>query len=148
MERYNMRILGIDYGDKKIGLAVSDKLFLTAQALGYYILKNQKEDKKYFQNLVADYNIKKIVIGLPVLMDGTHGTRAQKTKQFSLWLEKTVNIPVILWDERLTTKQALAILRQQKASIKEKKKRKHQLSAALILASYLESTPKNVSKDY
>ncbi|MBS3820039.1 Holliday junction resolvase RuvX, partial [bacterium] len=68
---------------------------------------------------------------------------AHKTKKFARWLEKTVNIPVILWDERFTTKQALEILRNQKASIQEKKDRKDKLSAALILTSYLENRETN-----
>ncbi|MBS3819371.1 Holliday junction resolvase RuvX, partial [bacterium] len=111
-----MRILGIDYGDRKIGLALSDPLLLTAQPFQSYRRRRKQDDTQFFQNLVSRYKIKKIVVGLPVLRDGTPGTRAHKTKKFARWLEKTVNIPVILWDERFTTKQALEILRNQKAS--------------------------------
>ena len=71
-------------------------------------------------------------------MNGTPGNRAQKTKEFAHWLEKTLNLPVKLWDERLTTKQALSILNQQKINSKAKKKYKDQVSAAIILSSYLE----------
>lgn len=134
-----MRVLGIDYGDKRIGLAVSDKLNFTAQALGQYLVKSETEDQKYFKDLVLKYQIGEIVLGLPLKMNGTPGNRAQKTKEFARWLEKTLNLPVKLWDERLTTKQALRILNQQKINSKAKKKYKDQVSAAIILSSYLEN---------
>ncbi|MCK4430805.1 MAG: Holliday junction resolvase RuvX [Candidatus Aminicenantes bacterium] len=137
-----MRILGVDFGDKNIGLAVSDKLLITAQALGSYRVKNEEEDKKYFKDLVSKYEIEEIVIGLPLRMDGTPGTRVQKTQKFASWLENVLKLPIVLWDERLTTKQALDILNQQKISGKKKKKLKDQISAAIILSVYLESKRK------
>lgn len=137
-----MRILGVDFGDRNIGLAVSDKLLITAQALGSYRVKNEEEDKKYFKDLVLKYEIEEIVIGLPLRMDGTPGTRVQKTQKFASWLENVLKLPIVLWDERLTTKQALDILNQQKISGKKKKKLKDQISAAIILSVYLESKRK------
>lgn len=134
-----MRVLGIDLGDRNIGLAVSDKLLITAQALDRYRVKSKDEDKKYFKELVEKYEIVKIVVGLPLRMDGSIGTQAEKTKIFAHWLEKTLRLPVVFWDERLTTKQALKILSQQKIKIKRKKILKDQISASLILSSYLES---------
>ena len=133
-----MRVLGIDFGDRRIGLALSDKLLLTSQALGCYRLKNKKEDKEYFQALVSKYEIGEIVIGYPLRMDGSSGTRVEKTKGFATWLERTLNLPVIFWDERLTTQQALKILGHQKMNFKKKKILKDQVAAALILSSYLE----------
>jgi len=137
-----MRILGVDFGDRNIGLAVSDKLLITAQALGSYRVKNEEEDKKYFKDLVLKYEIEEIVIGLPLRMDGTPGTRVQKTQKFASWLENVLKLPIVFWDERLTTKQALDILNQQKISGKKKKKLKDQISAAIILSVYLESKRK------
>ncbi len=135
-----MRVLGIDFGDRNIGLAVSDKLLITAQGLGRYLLKSKEEDKKYFKELVLKYEIGKIVIGLPLRMNGSPGTRVEKTKEFASWLEKTLQLPIIFWDERLTTKQALRILSQEKIKNKRKKKiLKDQISASIILSSYLES---------
>ena len=134
-----MRVLGIDLGDRNIGLAVSDTLLITAQALDRYRVKSKDEDKKYFKELVEKYEIVKIVVGLPLRMDGSIGTQAEKAKIFAHWLEKTLRLPVVFWDERLTTKQALKILSQQKIKIKRKKILKDQVSAALILSSYLES---------
>lgn len=137
-----MRILGIDFGDKRIGLAVSDTLCLIAQSLGHYKVKNQEEDKKYFKELASKYEISEIVIGFPLRMDGTQGLRVEKTKEFAEWLQKTLNLPIIFWDERLTTQQALRILSQQKMNRKRKKNLKDQISAAIILSSYLESKRK------
>jgi len=134
-----MRVLGIDLGDRNIGLAVSDKLLITAQALDLYRVKSKDEDKKYFKELVEKYEIVKIVVGLPLRMDGSIGTQAEKAKIFAHWLEKTLRLPVVFWDERLTTIQALKILSQQKIKIKRKKILKDQISATLILSSYLES---------
>jgi putative Holliday junction resolvase len=134
-----MRILGVDYGDRKIGLAISDQLGFTAQALRSYRLQNKTEDRKFFKNLAAEHNIQKVVVGLPLRMDGSSGTRAQKTREFARWLEKTLNIPVVFWDERLTTKQASAILREQKVKPTKKKIVEDQISAMIILSTFLES---------
>jgi len=135
-----MRVLGIDFGDRNIGLALSDKLHITAQGFGRYRLKSKEEDKKYFKELVLKYKIGEIVIGLPLRMNGSPGTRVERTKEFARWLEKTLQLPIIFWDERMTTKQALRILGQQKIKNKRKKKiLKDQISASVILSSYLES---------
>jgi len=138
-----MRILGIDFGDRRIGLAVSDMLQITAQALGLYLVTNKKEDKKYFTQLVADYSIEKIVLGLPLSMDGTSGLRVEKTKAFAKWLEGFLDTPIIYWDERLSTKQAMGILNQQNVKGKAKKNLKDQISAVIILSSYMESLREN-----
>jgi putative Holliday junction resolvase len=134
-----MRILGIDFGDKNIGLAMSDLLGVTAQSLGLYRRQGDGTDRAYFQGLVEQHQIERIVIGLPIRMDGTEGSRAAKTREFAAWLENALGLPVVLWDERLTTREAFRILREQNASARDKKSRKDQISAALILAAYLES---------
>ena len=134
-----MRVLGIDYGDSHIGLAVSDKLLLTAQALGSYRSKSKEEDKKYFKELISKYEIGEIVLGFPLRMDGSQGTRVEKTKEFAAWLKKILKIPIIFWDERLTTREAHQILSQQKIKAKRKKTLEDQIAASVILSSYLES---------
>jgi len=134
-----MRILGLDYGDKNIGLAVSDKLLITAQSLGSYRTVNEEKDEIYFKKLVSKYDIGEIVIGLPLRMNGTSGTRVEKTREFAIRLKKALNLPIIFWDERLTTKQAFKILHQHKMNGRKKKKLKDQVSATIILSSYLES---------
>jgi len=135
-----MRILGIDYGDRNIGLAVSDKLLVTGHALSRYRVRSKEEDEKYFKKIVSTYGITQIVVGLPLRMDGSFGSQAQKTKEFGNWLESILNIPVIFWDERLSTKQSVKILsHQKKLKPRTKKNLKDQISACIILSSYLES---------
>jgi putative Holliday junction resolvase len=134
-----MRVLGIDFGDKSIGLAVSDPLQITAQALVRYRVRSKKEDAKYFKDLVKRYDIQEIVIGLPLMMDGSEGHRVQKTQEFADWLSSCLGLPISFWDERLTTKQALQVLRQKKATPQERKKAKDQIAAVIILSDYLES---------
>ncbi len=134
-----MRILGIDFGDKSIGLAVSDPLFLTAQSLGRYRLQSKEKNKIYFTKLISEYDIGKIVIGFPLRMNGTEGARTEKTRKFGCWLENISGLPVVFWDERLSTKQASRIISQQNLKRKDKKNLDHQVSAAIILSAYLES---------
>ena len=134
-----MRILGIDFGDVHVGLALSDPLELTAQPLGLYHLRGQAENKAYFGDLIRKQEVGEIAIGFPLRMDGSSGTRAEKTRVFAAWLEKTFGLPVVLWDERLTTRQAIGIMHEQKIRSKAKRTVEHQISAALILQAYLDS---------
>ncbi len=134
-----MRVLGIDYGDRKVGLAVSDKLRLTAHALETYRKKNRKEDAAYFKKLVSQYEIEEIVVGLPLRMDGSPGTQAKKTREFARWLESVLNLPISFFDERLTTQQAIKILHHHKRNPEAKKDLEDQISAVIILTNYLES---------
>lgn len=134
-----MRVLGIDYGDRHIGLALSDALLITAQPHGTYNLTGrQDEDRKFFRDLVSRCDIQEIVIGDPLRMDGTSGTRAEKTRQFAAWLGKAVQRPVFFLDERLTTREALQRLREQDVRGREKKHREDQVAAVIILSTYLE----------
>jgi putative Holliday junction resolvase len=134
-----MRILGIDFGDRNLGLAVSDPLNITAQGIGRYQSRSRKADLAYFRGLVAEYGIGRIVVGLPLRMDGSVGTRAEATREFAEWLEKNLDLPVDLWDERLTTRETRRILAGGKASRPRKKILKDQIAATLILSGYLEN---------
>lgn len=134
-----MRVLGIDFGDRKIGLAISDRLWITAQPLASYRRGTEKEDEKYFKALIAEYEITEIIVGMPLRMDGSSGTRAEKTREFARWLEQILNLPILFWDERLTTKQANKILSQRKIATRVKKNIEDQISAMIILSTYLES---------
>ena len=134
-----MRILGIDHGDRHVGLALSDPLLITAQPLGTYELTgHEKTDRVYFQELVSRHEVGEIVIGNPLRMDGTSGTRVEKTRLFAAWLKKAVGKPVFFMDERLTTKQAGRILREENLRGRKKKSREDQVSAVIILSTYLE----------
>ncbi len=133
------RILAIDYGDSQLGLALSDPLQITAQAFGIYRLKeNEFENRDFFLSLVKEKAIEEIVLGFPLRMDGSQGHRAELTKKFARWLEEATQIKVVLWDERLTTHQALKRLEGFKGSFKEKKQKEDQQAAAIILETYLE----------
>jgi len=134
-----MRVLGIDYGDRHVGLALSDALRVTAQPFGTYRMTGRdQDDRRFFRELVTGRDIAEIVIGNPLRMDGSAGSRAEKTKQFAAWLEKAVGRPVVLIDERLTTRQALGLLQDQRLRGREKKEREDQIAAVIILATYLE----------
>jgi putative holliday junction resolvase len=134
-----MRTLGIDYGDRHIGLAMTDPLGLTAQPFGIFELKPaDAENRKFFRELVDKYGIGTIVIGNPLRMDGSPGTRSQKTRDFADWLEKAVHKPIVFWDERLTTQQALHSMGDRKLRGRDKKDREDQIAALIILSTYLE----------
>ena len=135
-----MRVLGIDYGDRHIGLALSDPLLITAQPLGSYELTGRERvDRKYFQDLVAAHDVGEIVLGNPLRMDGSSGTRTEKTRVFGAWLEKAVGRPVTLLDERLTTRQALKTLDDEKLRGRKKKDWEDRIAAVIILSTYLET---------
>jgi len=135
-----MRVLGIDFGDRNIGLALSDSLRLTAQPLGIYQYTGREDaDKKFFGDLIRKHEISEIVCGIPLRMDGSSGTRAEKTRVFARWLEQAVGLPVRFWDERLTTHQALHVMHEQKVKLNAKKSVVNQISATIILQTYLDS---------
>ena len=133
------RILAIDYGDRHLGLALSDPLHITAQPFGNYTLKEaEAENRAFFQRLVEEKQVEEIVIGWPLRLDGSEGGRAEITREFASWLEKGTGRRVTLWDERLTTRQALKKLEGFSGSFREKKNREDQLAAVIILEAYLE----------
>jgi putative Holliday junction resolvase len=134
-----MRVLGIDHGDRHIGLALSDPLLVTARPLGSYEPTGRENvDRQYFRDLVAEHDVGLIVVGDPIRMDGSRGTRAEKTRVFGAWLGKAVGKPIVFLDERLTTRQALGILKDEKLGGRKRKDREDQLSAVIILSTYLE----------
>jgi putative Holliday junction resolvase len=134
------RVLGIDYGDRHVGLALSDPLRFTAQPLASYELTGRENvDRKFFQDLVAKHDVGEIVLGHPLRMDGSAGTRSDKTRAFAVWLERAVGRPVTLFDERLTTRQALKTLEDEKLRGRKKKDWEDRIAAVIILSTYLES---------
>jgi len=132
------RILAIDYGEKWIGLAVSDPLQLTAQPLGTHLLGSEEENRLFFADLLKTYEVSLIVIGWPLKMNGQPGNQANLVQKFAQWLKTNFGLPVVLWDERLTTRQAQALLQEQKIKANKGKKIEHTLVAVLILEAFLE----------
>ncbi len=131
-----MRIMGLDLGDKTIGVAVSDLLGLTAQ--GVETIRRSKREIDRLRELVKLYEVEEIVVGLPRNMDGSIGPRAEKTLEFAHYLSETLNLPVSSWDERLTTREAERLLVG--ADVRRHKRRQviDKMAAALILQGYLD----------
>ena len=110
-----LRIMGLDFGSKTVGVAVCDPLGLTAQALETVTRKEENKLRQTCQRieaLIREYEITTIILGYPKNMDDSIGERAKKTEEFKEMLERRTNLPVILWDERLTTIEADEILRE------------------------------------
>ncbi|PKN74250.1 MAG: Holliday junction resolvase RuvX [Deltaproteobacteria bacterium HGW-Deltaproteobacteria-10] len=134
-----MRILGLDYGEKRIGVAVCDELGLTAQGLPTIIRKTKKHDGDILANIIKNYNVEKIVIGYPVRLDGSEGIQCEKVNRFALLLNKTFSLSVIKWPEALSTKEAEEILVDSGMHWKKRKKAVDKLAACIILQGYLDS---------
>ncbi len=132
-----MRILGIDYGDARVGVALSDPLGWTASELPQIKGGDMEAVCLEIEKLVKAHGVEKIVLGYPKNMNGTIGPRGELSEQFKAVLEEKIGIPVILWDERLTTVSATAVMNTANVRGKKRKNRLDSLSAALILENYL-----------
>lgn len=137
-----MRVLGLDVGDKTIGVAVSDPLGLTAQGIKTISRKSKKLDLEDLKSICADYNVDTIVVGLPKNMNGTLGPRSEKTISFSEFIAENLNLPVKMWDERLTTVAAHKAMLEADLSRAKRKKIVDKIAATYILQGYLDSLPK------
>ncbi len=137
-----MRIMGLDLGSKTVGVAVSDPLGITAQ--GVEIIRRESEDKlrrtlARIEELAKQYEVDTFVLGYPKHMDNTIGERAQKSEAFKEKLERRTGLPVILWDERLTTVAADNAMDEAGLSREKKKNYVDMIAASLILQGYLDS---------
>lgn len=137
-----MRIMGLDYGSKTVGVAISDALQITAQ--GIEIIRRQQENKlrrtlARIEELAVEYEVEKIVLGLPKNMNDTMGERAEKSLAFQEMLERRTGLPVEMWDERLTTVAADKAMME--AGIRRENRREYvdKIAAVLILQGYLDS---------
>ncbi len=137
-----MKILGLDLGSKTIGVAISDDLFLTAQVLTSIHRTTLEKDLAVIVNLVDQYGVEEIVVGLPINMNGSTGDSARKAETFIEQLRETLPIKIIPWDERLSTVAAERILLEGDLSRKKRRKVIDRLSAAIILQGYLDSRPR------
>lgn len=137
-----MRIMGLDFGTKRIGVAVSDELFLTAQGLETIQRKDLDSDLAAINAVISANNVGELVVGLPLNMDGTYSAKTKEAVEFIDALSKTVNIPVKTQDERLTSMQADRAMLEGDMSRAKRKKLSDKLAAQLILQSYLDSRKK------
>ena len=135
-----MRIMGLDYGSRTVGVAVSDPLGITAQAVETICRKDENKLRKTcarIEELVAEYEVEKIVLGLPKHMNNDIGDRAEKSMQFGEMIGRRTGLEVVMWDERLTTVEADEILEESGVPRSERKKVIDKIAAGLILQSYL-----------
>jgi putative Holliday junction resolvase len=132
-----MRILGIDYGEKRIGLALSDEMEMTARGLSVIERRSKKADLEAIAEAVSEHGVGAIVVGYPLRLDGTAGIQCEKVDRFIAAVRDVVPLPVIAWDETLSTKEAEGLMRE--AGVKRKKKRGmvDRIAAAFILQDYL-----------
>ena len=136
-----MRIMGLDFGSKTVGVAVSDALKITAQPLETIIRKDEnklRQTLSRIEQLAKEYEIETIVLGYPKNMNNSQGERAEKTVEFSKALERRSGLPVVLWDERLTTIAAERVLMESGVRRENRKEVIDQIAAALILQGYLD----------
>lgn len=137
--RLSGRVLGLDVGSRRIGIAVSDPLGITAQGLATLQRKNKRHDFDYLARLIREYEVKEIVVGLPLRMSGAEGTQSEKMRAFAGELQKKFGLPVHLFDERLTSAEANRFLRETELSIERRGKAVDRMAAVLILQAWMES---------
>ena len=136
-----MRIMGLDYGDKTVGVAVSDELGITAQPLEtvYRERRNKlRQTCKRIEEIIIEYKIEKIVIGKPLNMNGTEGERLQRTREFIDMMERRTGLEIVELDERLTTMEADRILDMTGVAESGRKEYIDKMAAAIILQTYLD----------
>lgn len=137
-----MRIMGLDYGSKTIGVAISDPLGLTAQ--GVEIIRREEENKlrkslRRIEELVKQYEVEELVLGFPKNMNNTIGERAEKSLQLKETLERRLGLPVVMWDERLTTVEANRTLMESGVRRENRGKYVDMIAAVFILQGYLDA---------
>ncbi len=137
-----LRILGLDYGSVTVGVAVSDALLLTAQPVE--VIKRKSETKlrqtlARIEELIARYEVQKIVLGYPKNMNNTLGERVQRTEEFREKLEKRTGLEVVMWDERLSTVSAVEVLKEGNVRRENRKNYVDKIAASFILQGYLDS---------
>ena len=133
-----MKYMGLDIGSKTIGIAVSDDLGWTAQPVTTIMRKKRDDDFRQIADLIDEYDISEIIVGLPKNLDGTIGKSAKKVIEFADFLMGHLNIPISYWDERMSTKVVTRTLIEADVSRKKRKKVVDKLAAAYILQGYLD----------
>ena len=137
-----MRIMGLDYGSKTVGVAISDALCITAQGIETIQRKEENKLRKTLariEELAKEYQVDRIVLGFPKNMNNTIGERAEKSLELKEMLERRTGLPVIMWDERLTTVEAERTLMESGVRREERKKYVDKIAAVFILQGYLDS---------
>ncbi|MGY8650173.1 MAG: Holliday junction resolvase RuvX [Verrucomicrobiia bacterium] len=134
-----MNVLGIDHGDKRMGIAGGDALGMMAHPLEMILAKPFEVFLKRLEEILAERQVEQIVVGMPRNMDGSFGSQSQKVKEFVVLLEKSVAVPVRTWDERLTSVAAERALREAGINARDAKAKVDASAAAVMLQGYLDS---------
>jgi putative Holliday junction resolvase len=129
----------MDVGSRRIGLAISDLLGITAQGLDTLHRQNKRADFAQLERVIREHDVTEIVMGLPLRMSGTEGIQAEKMQAFAEEIRRRFKLPVHLWDERLTSAQANRLLRETEMSIKRRGAVVDQMAAVLILQSWMDA---------
>ena len=132
------RILALDVGKKRIGLAVSDALGWTAQGLETLERTRIRDDLARLKELAGQWSVEMLLVGQPLHMSGETSRQSEYTREFASRLKEHLSLPVIFWDERLTSAEAERVLREGGASLEQRKKAVDRMAAVLLLESYLE----------
>ncbi len=134
---YSGRILSLDVGKKRIGLAVSDELGITAQGIETLARIRVRDDIAALKQIAEHWKIHTLLVGKPLHMSGDESRQSEYTREFAERLAKSLNLPVVYWDERLTSREAERLLREGGASLEQSRNAIDRMSAVLILESYL-----------
>ena len=136
-----MRILGLDYGDQRIGVAICDELGVAARGIATLVRKNRDADLAAIAGFVERFGVEKIVIGYPLRLDGSEGIQCDKVNRFARRLEARLSMPIIRRDETFSTKEAEELLRE--TGVRKEKRRAivDRLAACIILQGYLDALP-------
>jgi putative Holliday junction resolvase len=135
----NMRVMALDVGDKTIGVAISDALLLTAQSRPTIRRKDLMSDLKRLRRLAQENDVHRIVVGEPLNMDGTPSRQSEKVRRFAHQLRNKVGIPVVFWDERLTSFEAELHLQQLGLDWRHRREQVDKVAAMIILQDYLDN---------
>lgn len=141
------RILALDYGTKRIGVALSDELGWTAQPLETFERRTLERDIAHIAGLVRSHEVARVVLGFPLQLDGRQGPAVEAMREFAGKLEAGVTVPLVLWDERMTTKAAEDLLIAADVSRKKRKGAVDRIAAAILLQSYLAAQASDSSHD-
>jgi putative Holliday junction resolvase len=141
----SMRVMALDVGDKTIGIAISDALMLTAQSRPTIRRKDLQSDIDQLRGFVVENEVHEIIVGQPLHMDGRESPQSQKIAAFAEELRKSLDIPIVFWDERLTSFEAEQHLRDMGLNWRQRRQQVDKIAAMIILQNYLDSRPRRTT---
>jgi putative Holliday junction resolvase len=134
-----MRVLGIDHGTKRMGIAISDELGMIAQPMEFIPAEPFAKFLERLKEIIREKQVEQLIVGMPRNMDGSYGPAAAKVREFVTVLKESITMPIVFWDERLTSTQANRYLVQANVRREKRKEKVDQTAAAILLQSYLDT---------